>query len=103
MGLPNRAGVEIDPVPFVVVTGIASLLLLSFGPPYGQALGLSLSTAALVSIGLCGVSAALAYYRQVWTARPADELPAGVGAERLFYLMAILGVVFVGLGLPLVL
>ena len=104
MRLPNREGVAVDPVPFVVITGMAWLLVLSFGPLYGQALGAPLSTAIAVSVVLSAVAAVIAYYRQVWTARPALEygLPAGVRAERLFHLMAILAVVFVGLMIPLV-
>jgi len=100
MKLPNRSGVAVDPVPFAVITGTASLLLLSLGPLYGQALGLPLSTAIVASVGLCGISAGIAYYRQVWTANPVGE-PVGLRAERLFYLIAILGVVFVGLAVPL--
>lgn len=104
MQLPNRDGVAVDPVPFVVITGLAALLLLSFGPLYGQALGLSLSTAMAGSVGLSILAGMSSYYRQVWTARPdlAGERPAGARAERLFYLMAILAVVIVGLAIPLV-
>lgn len=103
MRLPNREGVAVDPVPFVVITGMAWLLVLSFGPLYGQALGVPLSTAIVVSVGVSVVAAVIAYYRQVWMARPEIEygLPAGVRAERLFYLMVILAVVFVGLMIPL--
>ncbi len=105
MRLPNREGVAVDPVPFVVITGMASLLVLSVGPLYGQALGLRLSTAIAVSVGLSVAAAAVAYYRQVWTARPATEygLPASLRGEWLFYLMPILAVVFVGLAIPLLL
>ncbi|AFO56896.1 hypothetical protein NJ7G_1652 [Natrinema sp. J7-2] len=35
MHLRNRHGVRIDPVPFVVVVGLAFMFLLSFGPLYG--------------------------------------------------------------------
>ena len=101
MQLSNREGVAVDPVPFVVITGIAALLLLSFGPLYGQALGLPLSTAIVISVGLSVVSAAVAFHRQVWTARPTLG-PAAARAERLFYLMIILAVVIVGLAIPLV-
>jgi len=101
MRLPNREGVAVDPVPFVVIAGMASLLLLSFGPLYGQALGLPLSIAIVISVGLSVASTAVAFHRQVWTARP-DLVPAAAGAERLFYLMVILGVVIVGLAIPLV-
>jgi len=104
MRLSNREGVAVDPVPFVVITGMAWLLVLSFGPLYGEALGVPLSTAIAVSVGVSVVAAVVAYYRQVWTARPEIEygLPAGVRAERLFHLMGILAVVFVGLSVPLV-
>lgn len=103
MQLPNRQGMAVDPVPFVVISGIAALLLLSFGPLYGQALGLSLTAAIAGSVSLSAVAAAVAYYQQVWTARPdlVGEIPAGPRAERLFHLMAILAVVFVGLLIPL--
>jgi len=100
MRLPNREGVAVDPVPFVVIAGMASLLLLSFGPLYGQALGLPLSIAIVISVGLSVASTAVAFHRQVWTARP--YLAPAARAERLFYLMVILGVVIVGLAIPLV-
>jgi len=104
MQLPNRDGVAVDPVPFVVITGLAALLMLSFGPLYGQALGLSLSTAIAGSVCLSVLATVSAYYQQVWTARPdmVGELPAGARGERLFYLMAILAVVIVALSIPLV-
>lgn len=104
MQLPNRDGVAVDPVPFVVIAGMASLLLCSFGPLYGQALGMRLSTAVACSIGLSVVAAVIAYYRQVWSVSPdiEAELPAGLRAERLFHLMAVLTVVIVGLAIPLV-
>lgn len=101
MRVPNRSGVAVDPIPFVVVSGTATLLLLSFGPLYGQALGVPLSVAVGGSLALCAVSAVVAYYRQIWTASAVIETPAGLRAERLFYLMAILGVVAIGLAIPL--
>lgn len=103
MHVPNQDGVAIDPVPFVVVFGVAALLLLSFGPLYAQALGAPLSTAIIASIGLTVVAAVIAFYRHVWTARPAVDRArsAGLRAERLFHLMIILAVVFVALAIPL--
>lgn len=102
MRLPNRSGVAVDPIPFVVITGTATLLLLSFGPLYGHALGLPLSVAIGGSLALCAVAAAVAYYRQIWTASAVVGTPVGPRAERLFYLMVILAVVAVGLVVPLV-
>ena len=100
----NRDGVAVDPVPFVVVFGLAALMLLSFGPLYGQAIGVSLSAALSASAGLTVVAAVIAYYRHIWTAQPAVNRGSSVRlrAERLFELMIILAVVFVGLAIPLV-
>ena len=104
MELSNRDGVAVDPVPFVVVFGLTALLLLSFGPLYGQALGVSLSTALAGSIGVTAIAAGVAYYRHIWTARPAADraLSVRLRAERLFELMVVLAAVFVALAIPLV-
>lgn len=98
----NRHGSPVDPVPFVVVAGLSFMLLLSFGPLYGQALGARLDVSIGTSFALFVLAAAVAYYRHVWTARP--ELPpvaAGVRAERLFHLMLVLAAIIVGLAIPL--
>ncbi|WP_247002360.1 hypothetical protein [Halosolutus gelatinilyticus] len=98
----NRHGSPVDPVPFVVVSGLTVMLLLSFGPLYAQALGAPLDVSIGASLGLSLLAAVVAYYRQVWTAR--SELavvPAGVRAERLFHLMLVLAAISVGLAVPL--
>ncbi|RZH68261.1 hypothetical protein [Natrinema altunense] len=104
MHLRNRHGVRIDPVPFVVVVGLAFMFLLSFGPLYGQALGLPLEVAIALSAAVCTVVAVVAFYRQVWTFRPnhAGSVPAAVRAERLFQLIPILAALLVALAIPLV-
>ena len=104
MQLRNRHGSHVDPVPFVVVVGLSFMLLLSFGPLYGQALGLSLELSIALSVGLFAITAAVAFYRQVWTARPelAGAVPSAVRAERLFYLIPILAALVVALAVPLV-
>ena len=105
MELRNRQGTPVDPVPFLVVAGLSFMLLLSFGPLYGQALGTSLEVAIAGSFGLFLAVVALAYYWQVWTARPravhVQGVPVGIRAERLFYLMIVLAAIVVGLALPL--
>lgn len=105
MRLRNRHGSRVDPVPFVVVVGLTFMISLSFGPLYGQALGLSLEAAIAASTVLFAVATVAAYHRQVWTARPelAREVPAAVRAERLFYLIPILASLVVALAIPLVL
>lgn len=104
MRLRNRHGSHVDPVPFVVVVGLTFMILLSFGPLYGQALGLSLETAIALSGALVAVGAAVAFYRQVWTARPETigAVPSTVRAERLFHLIPILTALIVALAIPLV-
>ncbi|MBZ6494434.1 hypothetical protein [Natrinema longum] len=105
MGLRNRHGTHVDPVPFLVVVGLSFMLLLSFGPLYGRALGLPLETAIGASAGLFAVAAVLAFYRQVWTFRPetTGAVPSTARAERLFYLIPILTALILGLAVPLVL
>ena len=104
MHLRNRHGTHVDPVPFVVVVGLSFMVLLSFGPLYGQALGLSLGTALALSSVLFAVAAVTAFHQQVWTARPdlRGEVAAAVRAERLFYAIPILAALIVALAVPLV-
>ncbi|ELZ12382.1 hypothetical protein C478_09911 [Natrinema thermotolerans DSM 11552] len=104
MQLRNRDGTPVDPVPFGVVVGLAFMALLSFGPLYGQALGLSLEAAIWLSTAVFVVTAAGAFYRQIWTARPEldYEVAAAVRARRVFYLIPILGALLVALSVPLV-
>ncbi|MFB1065864.1 hypothetical protein [Natrinema sp. H-ect4] len=104
MRLRNRHGSHVDPVPFVVVAGLTFMILLSFGPLYGQALGLSLETAIALSGALFAVATVVAFHRQVWTARPETigAVPSAVRAERLFYLIPILTALIIALAVPLV-
>ena len=103
MRLSNRRGESIDPVPFVVVAGLASMILLSFGPLYGLAFGLSLSVALFVSIALAAAVTGLSFYWQVWQATPLKEAPTEMRLERLFYGGLAFAVIFVTLTLALVL
>ncbi|MFC7213376.1 hypothetical protein ACFQO4_04675 [Saliphagus sp. GCM10025334] len=105
MRFRNREGVPVDPVPFFVVAGLACMLVLSFGPLYGQALGAGLERSAAGSIVISLATTVGAYYRQVWTVRPEllETVPAGIRAERLFYLMVVLAALIVGLAIPLIL
>lgn len=100
----NRDGEVVDPVPFVVTTGLGFMLLLSFGPIYGLALGASVTGSITVSATLSVVVAAVAYHRYVWTARPElrGHVSGAVRAEGLFYLMVGLAVLVVGLSIPFV-
>jgi len=70
MRLRNRHGSHVDPVPFVVVAGLTFMILLSFGPLYGQALGLSIETAIALSGALFAVATVVAFHRQVWCGPP---------------------------------
>ncbi len=100
----NRWGTAVDPVPFAVVSGLAFMVLLSFGPMYALSLGAPLEHGLGASFAVFCALAVGAYYRLVWSARPelAEELPLGVRAERLFYLIPIFAVVIVGLAIPFV-
>ncbi|WP_254531151.1 hypothetical protein [Natrinema gelatinilyticum] len=103
MNLRNRHGSAVDPVPFLVVVGLSFMILLSFGPLYGQALGLSLELGITASAALFAVATVAAFYRQVWTFCPeaASAVPSAVRAERLFHLIPILAALIVALAVPL--
>ncbi|KOX97590.1 MULTISPECIES: hypothetical protein [Halorubrum] len=99
----NRRGEPIDPVPFLVTTGLAFTLVFSFGPLYGLAYGLSLPLALAASaVGFAAV-ALVAHRRLVRSAPPVDAgpLPSGQRFERLLYAGVGLGVAFLALTLPL--
>lgn len=97
MSVRNQEGEPVDPVPFVVVTGSAWLLCLSFGPLYLDAFavpwprGLAVSAAAAVAATLW------AHRRFVWTVDPTvrREIPADVRFRKLCYGAIVFGVAFV--------
>jgi ABC-type nickel/cobalt efflux system permease component RcnA len=91
----NREGTHVDPVPFLVVSGLSFLGSLSFVPVYCLTLGLSMpvSVGAGVAVFLC--LAAAAYHRMVWDARPElrGEVPPEVRLQRLVYgVLVVVGV-----------
>jgi hypothetical protein len=99
----NRQGTPVDPVPFFVVTSMAFLLIFSFGPGYLLAVGFDLAVAILVSAGVFAAVTAGAYHQLVWTSRPdlRAEIPGTVRLQRLIYVALILGLLMVGLLIPL--
>ena len=103
MALQNYRGTPVDPVPFLVVAAMAFVVSFSFGPLYGVAVGLSLAGAIYGSAAVFAAVTAGAYYRLVWTARPAlrAEVPADVRLVNLFYAAIGLALVLVLLTLPL--
>lgn len=105
MPLRNRNGQSVDPVPFLVVTGLAFLIIYSFGPMYLQALGLTVDYGLPVCTALFLGIAATAYYRMVWTHRPnAGKLVSGgVSFGQLWYAILILIAFVLLLSLPILL
>lgn len=99
----NRHGTPVDPVPFVVVTGLVTMLAVSFGPVYGISYGLSVSTSLVIAGVVSLLVAAGAYYQLVWLATPeaAGEVAVESRFLRLLYGGAALGAVLVALTLPL--
>lgn len=99
----NKHGDRIDPVPFVVSVALAFMLAMSFGPVYGLSYGFSLVTAVGLSLlGFAGF-VAVAYDQLVRSAPPRDAgpLPPGPRVERLLYAAIGIGVILVGLTVPL--
>jgi len=91
----NSEGTSVDPVPFIIVTGLAFLGCYSFFPVYLLSFGLSVPVAVAVTTSIFGALAAGAYSRLVWNSRPEirDEAPAGLRLETfIYYALAAAGV-----------
>lgn len=103
MGLRNRDGDPVDPMPWVVVVSLGFMLLFSMGPIYLQGYGLALAPSVMVCavlfLGLVGVS----YWRYVYTVRPEmwSEVPPEVRLERLFYAVLAGVLLLAAISLPL--
>jgi len=103
MGLRNRDGDPVDPMPWVVVVGLGFMLLFSMGPIYLQGYGLPLAPSVMVCsvlfLGLVGVS----YWRYVYTVTPElrGEVPPEVRLERLFYAVLAGVLLLAAISLPL--
>jgi hypothetical protein len=85
--LRNSEGQAVDPVPFIVVTGMSFLGCYSFFPVYWLSLGFQIPVALGVTTGIFLALAAGAYYRLVWNARPEvrTEVSPGLRLEYIFY------------------
>jgi Flp pilus assembly protein TadB len=104
MGLRNRDGRSVDPVPFIVVSMLAFLVIYSFGPLYLQMFGITVDYGLAVCTGLFLLTTGAAYYSLVWTCRP--DLPGfvgGVSFGQLWYGILILIALVVLLSLPFLL
>lgn len=85
--LQNSEGQAVDPVPFIVVTGMSFLGCYSFFPVYCLSLGFRIPVALGVTTGIFLALATAAYYRLVWNARPEvrKEVSPGLRLEHIFY------------------
>lgn len=83
----NQRGTQVDPVPFLVVTGLGFAVSFAFGPAYAMALGASLPVGLALAAAVTALIAAVAYHRYVWTVRPSlsGEVPAADRFRRLIY------------------
>ncbi|MFB6152064.1 MAG: hypothetical protein ABEJ40_09695 [Haloarculaceae archaeon] len=103
MHLKNRWGTTVDPVPFLVVAATAFAACYSFGPGYLLSLDLSIEPALAGSTAAFLLVLAVAYYRLVWTYRPAvrEVVPVGVRFRRLVLAVVAGAGLVVLLALPL--
>lgn len=83
----NREGTAVDPVPFLVVSGLSLVGSLSFVPVYCLTLGLSMPVSVGAGVTVFLGLTALSYHRMVWSTRPElrGEIPPGVRLQRLVY------------------
>ena len=66
----NHDGEPVDPIPFVVISGCALTLCLSFVPLYLDLFAVSDSIRILLSIALGVALTGWAFYQYLWTADP---------------------------------
>lgn len=83
--LENSRGNAVDPVPFLVVAGLAVVGCYGMGPPYLMAFGLAQAEALALSTAALAATTAAAYHRLVWTTRPdlTREVPPDLRLQRL--------------------
>lgn len=99
----NCEGESVDPVPFLVVVGLAFMLVFSAAPFYvAYVVGVDLLTGFLVATALFLAVVAAAWYRFVWTYRPEllAEVPVERRLQRLYYGMIAFAVLLFGLTIP---
>jgi len=104
MDVRNRDGDPVDPVPFLVCTAMAVLLLFSVGPLYGLAYGLPVRAGLTVATAGTVAVAAVAYHRLVWTAPPPwVQIAPELRFQRLIYIGVGFAVLLVAVSAPLAL
>ncbi|EMA34192.1 hypothetical protein [Haloarcula japonica] len=104
MDVQNRHGDPVDPVPFLVCTAMAVMLLFSVGPLYGLAYGLPVWAGLTVATAGTITVAAVAYHRLVWTAPPPSvQIAPELRFQRLIYIGVGFAVLLVGVSAPLAL
>jgi hypothetical protein len=104
MDARNRDGDPVDPVPFLVCTAMAVLLLFSVGPLYGLAYGLPVWAGLAVATAGTVAVAAVAYHRLVWTAPPPwVQIAPELRFQRLIYIGVGFAVLLLAVSVPLAL
>lgn len=85
--LRNDEGEKVDPVPFIVVTGIAFVGCYSFFPVYFLTLGIQVPVGLVITTGIFLVLAGSAYSRFVRKVRPEirQEVPAKLRLQKIIY------------------
>lgn len=87
MNVRNKHGEAVDPVPFLVVAGVAFLVLYSFLPLYLMAFGVSVAGGLAAATAVWVWVALGAFHRFVWAYAPArrEHVPAGWRFRRLVW------------------
>lgn len=104
MNVRNRNGDPVDPVPFLVCTAMAVMLLFSVGPLYGLAYGLPVWAGLTVATAGTAAVSAVAYHRLVWTAPPPwVQISPELRFQRLVYIGVAFAVLLLAASVPLAL
>lgn len=104
MGLRNRDGTEVDPIPFLVTASVAFLLLFAFAPGYLLSLGLTVQNALVVTSVAFGATLLAVYHQLVYDVNPTrlEEIPGPVRFRRLVYIVLVATATMLLLLIPVV-
>lgn len=103
MGLRNRDGDPVDPLPWITTVGLSFMLLFSIGPIYLQEYGLAFAPSMVVLAMLFVGVVVGGYWRYVYTVRPdiRAEIPPEIRLQRLFYAVLAGILLLLAVSLPL--
>lgn len=100
----NSRGDGVDPVPFLVTSLLAVMIVFAFGPIYAMEYGFELASGIAISTALTAAFVGAAYHRLVRQANPEmrGEVPPELRIRQLFYGVIAVFLVLSALSYPII-